>query len=196
MYRRGMDVNHVTLDFQVTDAFDEFFLYAALRKVQNDLRHDVNDFAIENNKLSGSSDRLEGQLAPLKETEQKLAAIAEKNGSSVKKLQNIVKDNKATIDEMKDLVEADVVYEMISAVLDSEKDEDGHFSDKEIRRLALRLSGLPSIEVDKEKFIRRVEKQRSVNSVVSLMRTINDKDIPEDERIFTIAEDYDPVEEV
>ena len=81
---------------------------------------------------------------------------------------------------------------MIGAVLDSEKSEDGHFSDKEIRMLAMRLNGLPAITVDKEKFMRKIEKQRSVNSVVSLMRTLHDKNIPEDERIFTIAEDYDP----
>jgi len=167
----------------------------SLRKVQNDLRHEVNDFAVENTKLAGSNERLESQLAPLKETEQKLAAIAKKNGSSVKKLQRLVKENQVTLDEMNDLVEADVVYQMIDAVLDSEKSEDGHFSDKEIRRLALRLNGLPAIEVNKENFMRKIEKQRSVNSVVALMRTLHDKTIPLDERVFTIAEDYDPSED-
>lgn len=154
--------------------------------MQNDLRHKVNDFADLNVELSNNNTRLEGELVPLKETEAKLEAIAEKNGSNANKLRGLVKENQATLDAMNLALKEDVVQDMMEAVLQSERDEDGHFSDRELKRLMLRLKGLPSIEVDQEKFMERAKLHRSISDVFNVMRTIYD-DVPEDEKIFKIT---------
>lgn len=151
----------------------------------------MNDFAKENTKLTESNNRLEGQLAPLKEIEQKLEKIAEANGTQVKKLQSLVRENQSTISEMKSLVEADVVYEMIETILESDRSEDGEFSDKEIRMLAIRLEGLPAIKLNRELFIEAVKKDRNIHCVVELVKTIHDKDIPEEEKVVVLSDDFD-----
>lgn len=166
-----------------------FSVSVALRQVQNDLRHKVNDFADLNVQLNANNTRLESELAPLKETEKKLEAIAEKNGSTVTKLRDLVKDNQETLDAMQETLKEDVLQDMMEAVLESERDEDGHFSDKELKRLLLRLKGLPSIDVNQDKFMERAKLNRSISDVFSMMKNIHAEDgAPKDERIFSITE--------
>jgi hypothetical protein len=71
----------------------QFFFYhyyhLALRKVQNDLRHKVNDFTDLNVALGESNTKLEGELAPLKDTEAKLAPASTHFGSWSKKIKKL-----------------------------------------------------------------------------------------------------------
>jgi hypothetical protein len=154
--------------------------------VQNDLRHKVNDFARENMELKNNNTRLEGELVPLKESQVQLEKIAAKNGSDVKKLRALVKDNQTTLDAMNSALREDVIQDMMEAVLQSERSEDGHFDDQELKRLLLRLKGLPSIEVNEDRFMKRAQLHRSISDVFSLIKTITD-DTPEEERVFTIT---------
>jgi hypothetical protein len=131
-----------------------------------------------------SNTELEGELEPLKDTEAKLASIAEKNGTSMNTLRELVKENQKTLDGMSKRIKNDM-----EAVLHAKRDEDGNFSDREVKILVLRLKGLPAIEVDEEKFAERASMTRSPSSVSDVMRTITDDTIPEDERIFTIVEE-------
>ena len=92
---------------------------------------------------------------------------------------------------MQRLVKEDVTYQMINIVLEADKDEGGDLSDKEINVLVNRLSALPALTVNKPLLIKKVKKDRTVNAVVALMRTIHDEDIPEKRRPFKINEDLD-----
>lgn len=124
---------------------------------------------------------------PLKETEAKLVAIAEKSGTNANKLRDLVKDNQITLDAMNKALKQDVLQDMMEALLQSERDEDGHFDDRELKRLVLRLKGLPSIEVDGDKFMRRAQMHRSISDVFGVMQSIYDDDLPEEERIITVS---------
>ena len=168
------------------DTFWNVFIIA-LRKVQNDLRHKVNDFARENVELKNNNARLEGELVPLKESQIQLEKIASKNGSDVKKLRALVKDNQATLDAMNVTLQEDVLQDLMEAVLESERSEDGTFDDQELKRLLLRLKGLPSIQVDEEKFMKRAQLHRSISDVFGLIKTVADDTTPDEERVFTIT---------
>ena len=161
----------------------------ALRKVQNDLRHKVNDFARENLELKNNNARLEGELVPLKESQVQLEKIASKNGSDVTKLRALVKDNQTTLDAMNATLQEDVIQDLMEAVLESERSEDGTFDDQELKRLLLRLKGLPSIQVNEEKFMKRAQLHRSISDVFVLIKTVAD-DTPDEERVFTITGNY------
>ena len=136
--------------------------------------------------LKNNNTRLEGELVPLKESQVQLEKIAAKNGSDVKKLRALVKDNQTTLDAMNSALREDVIQDMMEAVLQSERSEDGHFDDQELKRLLLRLKGLPSIEVNEDRFMKRAQLHRSISDVFSLIKTITD-DTPEEERVFTIT---------
>jgi hypothetical protein len=164
-----------------------FSMYpSALRKVQNDLRHSVNDFADTNVELAANTTRMEQKLVPLKASEAMLEVIAQKSGTSANKLRDLVKDNQQTLDEMNVALKEDVIQDMMEVVLQSEHDTDGKFADVELKRLLLRLKGLPSIEVDEDKFMKRAQMHRSVSDVFGILKTIYD-DLPEGDRIITIS---------
>ena len=160
--------------------------------MQNDLRHKVNEFMDANAELSANNTKLEEELAPLKETEEKLAAIAEESGSNTNKLRELVKENRKYLDEMHETLRDDVLQDMMTALLESERSEDGHFSDRELKMLALRLKGLPAIQVDEERFMEKAKLSRSISAVFGMMKRIDDEDVPDEEKVFTLVEEETP----
>lgn len=160
----------------------------SLRTVHNKLRASVNDFSEENTKLTSNNDRLEAEMAPLKESEEKLSQIAEENGSNVKKLTGLVKDNQVTLDEMHKLQKQDVVQSLMDILLQVDRNEDGTLSSQEIKRLRTRVKNLPSIEVDEGLLERKLEGHRQVSAFLNIINQINDDTVPVDERIFKISE--------
>ena len=71
-----------------------------MRTVQNQLRGEVNKFTLENRRLTANNDRLEGELEPLKETEENLAKIAEDSGADVDHLKALIKENQKILNEV------------------------------------------------------------------------------------------------
>jgi hypothetical protein len=143
--------------------------------------------------MAKNNTRLEGELIPLKATEKKLAAIAENNGSNVNKLRDLVKENQKVQNEMKEDLKFGIVQDMMNCVLDADRSEDGHFDDREIRMLLMRLKGLPQIDIDDAKFTEMVKMTRSVTAVLDMIRSITDDSIPEEERVFRISATEEPV---
>jgi hypothetical protein len=130
---------------------------------------------------------MEQELIPLKETEAKLETIAAKSGSNASKLRDLVKDNQTTLDQMNAALKEDVIQDMMEVVLQAEQDENGKFSDQELKRLLLRLKGLPSIEIDGERFMKRAQQHRSMSDVFGVLKTIYDDDVPQEEQIISIS---------
>ena len=177
------------------------YILSALRQVQNELRRKVNEFATINNSLSNNVTRLEGQCTRLKGTEEELAQIADEQGKTVSQLTNIVQENRKIIDEKKQLIKADAMQALMAIILESEFDESASFNDQEIRRLMLRMNNLPAVTVQEDLLKARVEKQRSLYSVIGLLNDLDhagddSSSKPAEERIFTIHEGDYPLDRV
>jgi hypothetical protein len=67
----------------------------------------------------------------------------------------LVKENQEIIDETKKLVKADIMHGMIAVVLDTDMDEDGILSDREIQRSCQRMRNVPAIKLKEKKFERK-----------------------------------------
>jgi hypothetical protein len=160
--------------------------------VQNNLRHKVNDFAEENEKLTGTVTKLEGDLIPLKATEKKLDALAKEQGVTVEKLSGLIKTNKKILTQMKANLEADVLASMMDVVLQADHSEDGKFTDREIQGLILRLKMLPTIEMNEELFKAKLEsiqeEKRQISAILKLMQQVMQKDVPKEERVFKLSD--------
>lgn len=160
--------------------------------VQNELRHKVNDFAEQNNKLTASVIQLEGELVPLKETEAKLEKIATEQGSTVEKMKELLKTNKVTLEHMRASLEADVLNSMMDVVLKADRSEDGAFSKSEVSALTLRLKMLPAIEINEDLFKQALmnitESDRQIAALMKLFEQIHDDNIAEEERVFKLSE--------
>jgi hypothetical protein len=165
---------------------------SALRTVQNELRHQVNDFAEENDKLTISVTQLEGELVPLKETERKLDALAEAQGVTVEHLSSLVKTNQQTLTRMKANLEADVLASMMDVVLKADRSEDGIFTAHETQDMILRLKMLPTIEMNEGLFKKELEtlhqEKRQISAILKLMEQVCHDDIPDDQRVFKLSD--------
>jgi len=164
----------------------------SLRKVINILRQRVNDFADENERLVDNNEDLEKELAPLKETEKKLESIAKESGFNANKLKELVKANGKYQEELKGLIDEEILTRMMDEVLDTDWDRDGHFEDSEIDDLFVRLNIDPTINVNEKLFMAKMKSTRDLAAAFKTMRTITDHSIPEDERIFAI--DYSQIQ--
>mmetsp|Transcript_26257 Transcript_26257/g.63979 ORF Transcript_26257/g.63979 Transcript_26257/m.63979 type:complete len:291 (-) Transcript_26257:125-997(-) len=163
-----------------------------LRTVHNRLRAHVNDFSAENDKLVANNDRLEQEIAPLKESEEKLSQIAEQNGSDVKKLTGLVSENQKTLDEMHEIQRQDVTQSLMQILMDVDRDEDGELTDRECKRLMNKMKNLPTVDLNEDLFEKKLENHRRVSTFIDMVGQVHNEDIPEDQRIFAVNEDVDP----
>jgi sensor histidine kinase YesM len=72
-----------------------------LVNVINQIREEVNVMILQNNKLHVENNRLSKEVTRLNEAETRLQAVAEKSGSNVKAICELVKENATTLRQMK-----------------------------------------------------------------------------------------------
>jgi hypothetical protein len=167
------------------------FLPTAFRTVHNKLRKDVNIFAGQNVKLTKANDELNLQVFVLKENEQRFQELCEKQNSNVKYLVKMVDENQKVIDKKKKLIHEDIVESLINAAFEGERSEDGVFSDREINRLLQRMRGLPAVKVNEDMLKLSVSKDRSVLSLIALIRDLDVEGDQLGDKMF-IIDDMDP----
>jgi hypothetical protein len=153
------------------------------------LRKDVNWLAGENVRLSKVNDNLKLQVFYMKETEQRFQDLAFQQGANVENIVRLVKENQILIDEKKVLIREDIVEALIDAAFAAEGGEDGTFSDREIKKLITRIRGLPAVTIDEELLKSTVEGNRSVLSLIELIRDLDVEGDQLGDHIFIIDED-------
>ena len=72
-----------------------------MKNVHNKIRREVNRFKTENGKLTENVNGLETNIIELQKIERHIARIAEEHGLSAHELNNLVRENKKTINEQK-----------------------------------------------------------------------------------------------
>jgi len=156
-----------------------------MRGQLNMLRASANEFSAENDKLHGSVNVLEGQVASLKGVEKDLELVAMEAGAQVGTLVSIVEQNGELQGKIKSHLEAEVMQTILTAVLTVDKNEDFTLDARELRRLEMRLSNLPAIEFDKKNFEKYIgHKEMSLDRLMQVLRNLTNDDVPETENIF------------
>lgn len=164
-----------------------------LRTVQNQLRVEVNRLSVENLKLSAEVTKLEGQVGRLKSEEGKLDAISKEQGTNVENLLNLVKENQTTLDGLKVAVKAELSQVLVSAVIESDFDSSGHFTEDEIEILVMRVSNVPGVRVNAELLKQKAnESDRTLGAILCFLDHLDSKDLPDQERIFEMDEEHLP----
>ena len=153
------------------------------------MRKDVNRFSHENNRLAASVDELKGEVSNLQEKEQALAKIAETSQSTTQSLVELVRENNITLEEMKYVVRDDLVADLMDTVFKGERDQSGEFSDVEIQRLIRYMRGLPAVTINEELLRETIQKDRSILSLLTLVRDIGIDGMQQGDHIFMINDD-------
>lgn len=152
------------------------------------LRKVVNRFCLENIRLGISVDELALEVDKLALSEQKLKDIAERQNCNSQSLVELVRENRLTLDEMKEVLRDDIVADLMDAVFRGEKDLSGAFSDAEIRRLLHYMRGLPAVSINEDLLLEALKRDRSIVSLMQLVRDIGIDGVQEGDKIFTINE--------
>ena len=119
----------------------------------------------------------------LQEQEARLERITAEQGSNVKELVSLTKDFKEIETRKASLVRGETIQAIMGVLIMSDTDYDAKFSEREIRRVKLKLDNLPAIKVNGEKldsFL--MGKDLTLDSVMKMVKEL--ETLPEEERIF------------
>lgn len=166
-----------------------FLIHSALRAVHNLMRKDVNRFSQENVKLEANVDELAKEVTHLKTFERALAEIATEYNSNAQHLCQLVRENRVTLDEMKQVLRDDIVADLANVVFKGERDENSEFSDMEIQRLIIYMRSLPAVTINEELLKQAIQRDRSIFALLALVRDIGLDGEQAGDSIFMIDDD-------
>jgi macrodomain Ter protein organizer (MatP/YcbG family) len=119
--------------------------------------------------------------------EKKLSALATKRGTQVDKLVNVVHENGQIQEQIKQILQAQVVNQLVSSVIRSDRDRDFSLSTDEVQELCVTLSVLPGVDFDQvafNAFIQADNGTLTLDEVLSIMHQIDDATVPEADKVF------------
>lgn len=162
----------------------------SLRRVQNELREDVNRFQGENDKLSEEVAGLETQVDRVKATEEKLSKIAEENGSNVSSLVSLVKENGEVQDEMMVILKSETLQNMAKILLTVDRNSDYQIEERETFELVMRMKIDPRVSINEDNLKKKLEAHGGSISIRDLSKELimahggGDEDASDDIFVF------------
>jgi len=164
-----------------------------MRGQQNALREKVNTLTVENNKLTDSIDTMESQVGELQHVEKDLATVAAKAGGQVDRLVSIVHENGQIQKDIKAILQDEILQQIITAVINTDRNQDYRLDKREVRQLEYRLKNIPGVVFHHERFqsfCQSDEGDLTLSDVTNIARTLGDESISKEEQIF----EYEPKE--
>jgi hypothetical protein len=132
---------------------------------------------------------LDVQVTTLRGTEQQLKDITHDQELNVKALVELIEENQEIIDEKKQTIRQEIIASLMDTVLKGERDQSGEFSDAEIQRLIIYMRGLPAVTINELLLRKAIKKNRSMLSIINLVRDISREGVQEGDNIFIIKEE-------
>jgi hypothetical protein len=124
--------------------------------------------------------------------EKKLSALAAKRGTQVDKLVHTVHENGQLLEQIKDVLEASVMNQLISSIVLSDHDRDFCLSAMEVRELTVTLSCLPGVQFDETAFQTFVDNDAdgaggklTLNEVLKIIHQLKDDTVQDTDKVFT-----------
>eukprot|EP00542_Grammatophora_oceanica_P018365 CAMPEP_0194028336 /NCGR_PEP_ID=MMETSP0009_2-20130614/2330_1 /TAXON_ID=210454 /ORGANISM="Grammatophora oceanica, Strain CCMP 410" /LENGTH=295 /DNA_ID=CAMNT_0038667693 /DNA_START=74 /DNA_END=961 /DNA_ORIENTATION=- len=139
-----------------------------MRQLTNALNEEVNSLSQANSQLKKQNVRLDANAKKLKKAEQALSDISAQQGVSMDKLVAQVEQYKRIQGQVKQDLKSKLKQTLLSVVMASDIDQDYIIDPEEVDMLVLRLSNLPSIQLNEAKFRKAIAKDKG-----SIMTFIN-----------------------
>mmetsp|Transcript_9809 Transcript_9809/g.15076 ORF Transcript_9809/g.15076 Transcript_9809/m.15076 type:complete len:278 (-) Transcript_9809:248-1081(-) len=132
----------------------------------NNIRYCINQLSQENTKLTEETTKLESYVSTLKEKEETLESVVNRQGRNVTEFRALVKENGKIQQQMKLMQETHVIQQLFRAILTSDKDQDSQISQHEMSQLVRRLRNIKGISnnFDEERFRNAMASAGSHNS--------------------------------
>lgn len=154
-----------------------------LREVMNDVRDEANRLQGENDELSIQNNLLKDQAKKVEDLEKQLSDVCAAQGQSVDTFVTLVKENAGILKEIKEQMKARTMSDFMTVLLTSDRDQDFTIDPNEIGALIFRLESQSGVKINKELFIKELEKcNYKLEGVIELVKDIAD----DGSAVFTI----------
>lgn len=123
----------------------------------------------------------------LQQVESKLTALAAKSGAQVDRLVHVVHENGVLQQQIKQSLQAQVIQQLVSCVVQTDSDRDFALSANEVNDLKLTLSCLPGVgfdEVNFQKFVSADDGGLTLQDVLLIVHRLTDDTVDETDHIF------------
>lgn len=163
----------------------------SLREIQNQLNEEVNFFRGEVKDLTAQNKRLEENTEKLKKTEYALSEITKQQGKSVDELVEQLEEMRQIQKDIKDNLNAQIIQNVISVVLDADKNSNETIDEQEMNSLVFRLKeGMKQFEgvTLHEANFRKVMLKNGCNvtATIEIVSNLLDDDPTNDENIIVV----------
>jgi len=148
------------------------------RGQHNHLRTQVNQLHVQNQKLTATVDRLTASTTKLTQVQTDLDKVAQASGQSVNQLVNIVQENGQLQTQILDHLQAEVLGQIMTAVLATDADRDFCLNQQEVETLVLRLKNLPGVDFNEASFRAFLKSDRgelTLSDVCAIARNLQDE---------------------
>ena len=120
----------------------------------------------------------------LEGVESSLSEIAAKAKTSVSRLTQLVKRNGEIQAQIKLTLERQVLHDIVSTVVNTDRNQDFALNDAELGMLVMRLKAQKGVQFDETNFRKLVETPCTLASILKVVRNLMDDDVPEEENVF------------
>lgn len=156
------------------------------------MRDTVDQVAESNKTLSGGTDSVKKLSERLEYLQKQLESIAGQQGTNVEALIELVRRNRAALNDMHEISKAEAAQKLVELVIECDKDGNFVIDEQERESLYLNLSTFKTyITVHEKNFFAAIEREKGeIQGVMEMVKTLVEEDaIPEEEKIFFI-DDY------
>lgn len=156
----------------------------SIRRCQNELRREINNFHIQNEVLRRKLQRLDVAVTNLERVEQELGRFAT-NRTELRKLEHIVQRQTQLNQKMKKCLQTQVLQNILSVVVQGDQNQDFQVAPQELEAMILRMKSITGVEFNERNFRAIMAAgDRRISSVFSMIRTLM-KDDDDSNDVFT-----------
>ena len=119
--------------------------------------------------------------------ETKLNDVAAEAGAQVDRLVNVVQENGKLQKTIKELLEDEVVREIMTAIISTDRDGSFTLDRREVYELEIRLNAIPAVHFEKQKFrdfLASDQDDLTLADLTHLVHNLKDVSTPEEDLIF------------
>eukprot|EP00587_Corethron_hystrix_P003931 CAMPEP_0113304676 /NCGR_PEP_ID=MMETSP0010_2-20120614/4600_1 /TAXON_ID=216773 ORGANISM="Corethron hystrix, Strain 308" /NCGR_SAMPLE_ID=MMETSP0010_2 /ASSEMBLY_ACC=CAM_ASM_000155 /LENGTH=426 /DNA_ID=CAMNT_0000158927 /DNA_START=384 /DNA_END=1668 /DNA_ORIENTATION=+ /assembly_acc=CAM_ASM_000155 len=150
------------------------------------MRNETLKLRNERKKMKKEVKKLERIEKRLQETESALSEIAKRAGKNIEDMKKLVLENRKIMDNMTAALEAQILYNILGVVFDSDKDGDFYLDPDEENNLLTRLRAIEGgVNIDEQMFLDMISTNgRSLGSVIKVVENLLSPKVSKKKKIF------------
>ena len=162
---------------------------AMLKETHEAILKEVNNLTHENERLEKLIKELTDTVGKLEDVEAALDVLTATQGESVAEFRKQVEENKKILAKMEKNLKGNVLQNMLSVVVRSDKDGDFTIDANELEELIQRISEIQGVTLYEDRFRQKIkESGGSLKAVMAVVRSLLMDEDEGAEPIFTLSE--------